>query len=555
MTPRLRLCLRTFPLTVASLAVLLTPVTAQRASTAPTERPPRPRLVVVLVVDQMRADYVTLYGKQWKAGLHEIFSHGASFTEAAYPYAATKTCAGHSTIGTGTLPSTHGMVDNEWYDLPSRSYVTCTEDPSAQSMLYPAGTGTEHHSAMRLRVPTMSEQLAQQFKGRIVSIAGKARSAIGLGGHGGSSATIVWLEDAGSWATSSKLARERSPDVARFVKARPAMALGASATWSRFLPEAAYLFPDAAAGEPADNVFPHVFADPIRTARTTTTLEEFWGRTPALDNYLGALGSSLVSDLGLGKGSGTDFLGIGFSALDLVGHTYGPRSHEVQDVLARLDQTIGQLLSLLDRVVGRERYVLALSADHGVSALPEQTPGTPDAGRIVSLLPTATAIDGALRAALGPGRFVEAIAGAQIYFRPGVVDRIKASPAAIKAVESVVAGTNGLLGGYWGWDLAASTATSDLLLTKLRRSYMAGRSGDLTILMKPGWVLGAGANHGTPHDYDSRVPVVFYGAGIKPGQYTGPATPVDIAPTLAHLVGLTLSRTDGEVLRDAIAAP
>ncbi|MCC7009273.1 MAG: alkaline phosphatase family protein [Acidobacteria bacterium] len=537
-------------------AVLSWPsLSAQAPGAATPAVPAPPRLVVVVAVDQMRADYVSMYGAHWKAGLHEIFNNGAYFVDAAYPYGGTKTCAGHSSIGTGTVPATHGMIDNEWYDVETRAFVTCTEDATAQSMRFPIGSGNEHHSGARLLVPTLAEQVAEQRHGRVVSVAGKARSAIGLGGHGGPNAVIVWQEDSGSWATSSRLARVRSPEIVRFVRARPAFSLG-DQTWGRFLPEASYRFEDAAPGEPADNTFPHLFADPIRTARTTQTIEDFWARTPALDNYIGALASSLVADLGLGqRPAATDVLTVGFSALDLVGHTYGPRSHEVQDVLARLDQTIGQLLSLLDRAVGRDRYVLALSADHGVAPLPEQAAAGTDAGRITSLLPTGRAIDGALRAALGPGRYVEAISSTSFYFRPGVLDRIKATPAAANAVQSVLLGTKGVQAMYWSWDLASATPTTDPVLAMMRKSYMARRSGDLVIVLKPLWVLGTEANHGSPHDYDTHVPVAFYGAGVKAGRYGGPATPIDIAPTLARLAGIRLARTDGQVLSDALTRP
>ena len=340
-------------------------------------------------------------------------------------------------------------------------------------------------------------------------------------------------------------------------------------TWERAKPEASYKYTDRAPGEPADRgTFPHLFNEPVRLSDNTASILGSWDETPLADEYLGALAEHLITEERLGQRQTTDFLGVGFSALDVIGHIYGPRSHEVQDVLIRLDATIGRLLALLDAKVGRDRYVLAFSSDHGVAAMPEQTFPAPDGGDAsasgrgggrggaigrVTAGNVANAVEAALDKQFGRGHYVEALATPYLYFVPGVLERIRSDSSAMKAVEAAVLGVRGMSRVYWSADIAATTPTTDRLLIGLRRSYYAGRSGDLAIVYERNWTGPTGVNHGSQQDYDTRVPVAFLGAGIAPGQHAGAASPVDIVPTLSTLTGVRMSRTDGRVLREALA--
>jgi hypothetical protein len=398
-----------------------------------------------------------------------------------------------------------------------------------------------------------------------VSLSLKARSAIGLGGHGGADSTIVWKEDgAVTFATSSALAKAASPALDAFVRSHP-VSLKQFETWDRAKPEASYKYTDQAPGEPANRgTFPHLFNDPVRLSDTTASILDSWDGTPAADEYLGAMAEHLITEEKLGQRQTTDFLAVSFSTLDIVGHDYGPRSHEVQDVLLRLDATIGRLLAVLDAKVGRDRYVLAFSSDHGVAMLPEQVFPAPAGGRgaggggvtgRVTAANVANAVEAALDKHFGRGHYVEALAVPYLYFVPGVLERIRANPSAVQAVEAAVVGVRGIAKSYWTADIAATTDTSDPTLIGLRRSYYAGRSGDLAIVYERNWTGATGANHGSPQDYDRRVPLAFLGAGITSGQHAVAASPVDIVPTLSAITGVRMSRTDGRVLREALADP
>jgi len=508
-----------------------------------------PRLLVLFVVDQLRADYLDWYGSQWTQGFKRLTTEGALFPRAKYPYAITRTCAGHASIGTGVVPAKHGMIDNEWYDAAQHAFVACTLDRAASPVGFGGQPGAEHHSGAGLRVPTLADELLRQrASARVVSIALKARSAIGLGGRGGPRAMAVWEEDSGTWATSSAFTRTPWPEVDTFVRTHPSSAARGQ-TWERRLPPASYRNEDDGRGELAPGTFPHRLVPPAGGSFVTV-----WDMSPFSDAYLGEMAESLVERLKLGQQDGPDLLAIGFSALDFVGHSYGPRSHEVQDVLVRLDEVIGRLMSVLDRTVGRDRYVLALTSDHGVALLPEQAAAaTGVAGGRLGVNTLGLAIDIALGSELGGRPFIEAITSSYVHFRPGVLDRIRANASAMRAVEAAAQSVPGVERVYWSWDLAASTPTVDPFLTGLRKSYVAGRSGDLAFLPLANWVVaGGGTQHGSMHPYDTEVPLLLFGAGVRPGRYTTAATPLDLAPTLATLGGIALPNVDGRVLREAL---
>ena len=523
------------------------------AATAEVQvRPDPPRLVVVLVVDQFRADYVQTYGHQWTQGLRRIFDRGAVFRRAAYQYAGSITCPGHATIGTGTMPFVHGMIGNNWYDRSVRRTILCSADPDAKSVAFGGGLGVERHGPMSLMAPAYADELRRQAKRqpKIVSISLKPRSAIGLGGHGGPGTMVIWEEDNGAWATSDRYTKTPWPEVDSYV-AGHAIARSYGKTWTRLLPEQAYLYADDAPGEntpiPWSRTFPHPIESPSGAA--DNLFISAWERSPLSDEYLADLAIHLLEKLAMGTQAGTDMLAVSFSTLDFVGHEYGPRSHEVQDVLARLDVTIGRLLAAIERVAGTN-YVLALSADHGVATLPEQLDGK--GGRLSSNV-IRQAAEAALAKALGPGTHVATLVESQLSLAPGAYERLREKPGAVESVKQAMAAVNGVGLVYSADDLTSTSATDDPMLRAWRLSYYKGRSGDFVFSPRENFLTRAtGTTHGTPYDYDVRVPVVLFGSRIRTGQFDPAASPVDIAPTLASLTGVTLKQTNGRVLSEAI---
>lgn len=535
---------RTVLLTIAVLAATL----AQPILWA--QEPPR--LVLLLSIDQMRNDYIDKYGSHWTGGLRRLVTQGARFVQAAYPYLNTVTCAGHATMSTGTFPSTHGMVLNAWWDRAAGKEVACTDDASVQSISYHSpGAKSGGNSASLLRTHTFADELRGQASRppHIVTVSMKPRSAIMLAGRQGDA--VLWYESAGGFTTSTAFTDRPTPFVEAFVKANP---LDLDGEWTKLLPESDYLDTDDAVGEQAPAGWTKTFPHAIRSKTTDGREIINWAWTPRADAYLARFALSAVDALKMGQTPGIDYLAVSFSVLDGVGHNFGPRSHEVQDVLFRLDRTIGELLDGLDKRVGAGRYVVALTGDHGVAPVPEQAARLGlDSGR-VDLRAVAARIEELLSARLGPGQYVSRVEYTDLYFAPGVFDKLRANEAILREVIAAIAGVPGIARVLRSDHLMDPEASDDPVVKAARLSQFAGRSGDLVLVPKAYWLMSTGTTtHGTYYGYDQHVPVVLFGAGIRPGRYWQAASPADIAPTLAALCGITMARTDGHVLADALS--
>ena len=539
---------------------------------AQTPSPATPRLVVLLAVDQMRADYLTMPRSNWRAGLRRLLTEGAVFERSEYPYMNTVTCAGHSTIGTGAFPRTHGMTLNGWYDRTRKVSVSCNDDPDAPVISYRAAdkaaaatdqkaqesekaaasakTGT---SAKPLLAPTLADELRAKHPGaRVVSISMKARSAIGLAGHGGTA--ITWIDDtAASFATSRAFSTGPVPEVAAFLK-QDRYETEAGRTWALRDPAESYYYPDANIGaRPGGGrtgLFPH------RVAGVKGPDAQFftnWQTSPYSDAYLVRMASALIDAYKLGQRDTTDFLGVSLSALDLVGHGFGPESREVEDMVRRLDDTIGALLDHLDRTVGRGRWSLGFSSDHGVAAIPVTT----GAGRITTD-DVRDRIEEVLITRYGvrkEGNYVASVTFNYVYFTEGVWDRLKADAPTYAAIEKAVLGVPGMVRLLRSDRLSASSDDRDVRSAAL--SWYPGRSGDIILVGRVNWYFGprgdpSGTTHGTSHPYDRRVPVILLGAGVKPGRYAGTASPADVAPSLGQIIGVPMPKAEGRVLREAL---
>jgi predicted AlkP superfamily pyrophosphatase or phosphodiesterase len=404
-------------------------------------------------------------------------------------------------------------------------------------------------------VPTLADELRRQHAARVVSLSLKARSAIMMAGHGGDA--VVWRSDAlDAWESSTMFSEAATPAVQAFLDANP-IAADYGRVWDLLLPEERYTEPDNGDGEAPPkgwtSRFPHVLKG---DADDTEPDEEFfmqWERSPMADAYLGRFGAALADALELGKRGGPDVLAISFSAPDLIGHAFGPASREVRDVFAHLDRTIGVLFDHLDRSVGRDNYVVAFSADHGVTPLPEQARAAGQPGGRLNASRLTEEIERFAATAVGPGRYVTRISGNDVYFEPGMYQRLVDRPAALHGVLQLLSAQSGIARVFTSAELRTGATSSDQLLRAAALSYVPGRSGDLVLALRAGYMFAAtGTTHGNASADDQHVPLLFTGAGIKPGIYREPATPADLAPTVAALFGASLPHAEGRVLRAAI---
>jgi predicted AlkP superfamily pyrophosphatase or phosphodiesterase len=516
-------------------------------------QPSTPRLLVILVADQFRADYLDRYQHRWRLGFRTLLDEGARFTRAAYPYFSTSTCGGHTTIATGALPRTHGIIQNRWWQRDEKLVVNCMEDASVAHVSYgaPAPSGS---SPARILVPTLADELRTQRPGsRVVALSLKARGAIPLAGKAGDA--VVWFDEPGlAFVTSRAFAAEPVPAVRAFIaRDPPERDLGRS--WTLRDADETYRYTDFGMGERPkagwSALFPHALLG--KTKAIDGRFFGRWQQTPFADAYLGRMADALIDDFQLGQRGVTDYLAISFSALDLLGHDFGPESREVEDLLIRLDATLGVVLQKLDARLGRDNYVVALTADHGVASIPEQTGGGRIANEDIHQLLERVLTDRWGAPTQPP--YVAYVGGGAVYFSDGVFDRLQADAAAMQAVTRALLSVPGMMRVLRSDQL--SERRPDALVTAAAGGYTPARSGDLLLVPERKWVIelrdeNDATTHGTFYDYDRDVPLLLRGHRVRRGRYAAPASPADIAPTLAHLAGVTLQNAEGRVLREAI---
>jgi len=523
----------------------------------------RPKLIVMIVVDQMRADYVDKLPGQWSGGLKRLVDEGAWFRSAAYPYAATETCVGHSTISTGAFPASHGMVANAWWDRDEQKMVACTSDPNVKNVAYAGRLTQGGDSAWRMKLPAFAEELKFQSgrETRVVTFSLKARSAITLAGHKADAAT--WMDTStGAWVTSAPYGV--MPFIESLVVQHP-VTEDFGKSWTLTLPKTSYFYEDEGTGERAPDgwttTFPHELHGKQGATAPDAAFYEQWATSPFADTYLTKMAEAAVDSLNLGRSTGTDYLGLSYSSVDYVGHAFGPRSWEIQDILIRLDKDLGELFTHLDQKVGKGNYIVALTGDHGVAPIPADMKTTGVDAGVLNLVELKDKIERALGPFNYPDPSVARISGNDVYFSHGAYEKLKQDAPARKALTEVVDKMPGIAGIFWADELSSGWKNVSATRMAAELSYFPGRSGDLYILQQPYWLTDSwveatkmhnGTGHGTAYYYDQRVPILLMGIGVKPGEYFDAATPADIAPTFGVLTGVTLATRDGRVLSEAL---
>lgn len=517
---------------------------------------PGPRLVVVIVIDQFRPDYLERFRSHFgKKGFRLLLQAGASFSQARYLHAATLTCPGHATVLTGSHAQVNGIISNVWYDAAADRAMYCAADTSVSLI----GVQTEGRSPRNLIGSTVGDELKRATSGRakVVTVAGKDRSAIMLGGHRADGA--YWMED--TLFVSSTHYMKELPGWARGFNASGAVGAYSGKSWGRFLPRAAYaaLGPDDAEGEQGDvsssRTFPHRLGE-SSSARFADALES----SPYHNEIIADFAMRAVTEEGLGLDEVPDLLAIGFSANDLIGHAYGPDSHEVMDVTVRTDRLLGRFLGFLDRTVGLRNVVIVLTADHGVAPLPERVNRLNPGAGAARLDPTVlvTAAETALRTRFGNpagGSWVARLAQPWIYLN---IPRLERERHSVGEAEQVAQAAVSQIPGV----SIALTATElrqprkRPVPTAAALSFYAPRSGNVYYELTPYVVPGptrVGTTHGSPWSYDTRVPLLWLGASIKAGVYQGAASITDIAPTLAAILGIPApDGSEGRVLQEIL---
>jgi len=517
-----------------------------------------PRLAVVISIDQCRADYLERFRPWFVAdGFRRLLEQGVVFTEAHFRHAMTATAPGHSTIMTGVHANIHGVIANEWFELQLGRSVASIEDPAAplvgapRAAALPAGAGdTEASGSPRaLLAPTVGDELKLRYgtQCRVIAMANKDRAAILMGGR---------LADAAYWMhagqiVTSRYYREALPEWVEKFNAEDHIDRAFGHTWDRLLDKSLYdsvQGPDDAAGEESRHGLGTTFPRKVDGGQPALGPEFYnaYRLDPHGSVVLGLLAQRAVVAEQLGRHAMPDLLCVGFSQIDYAGHSFGPDSHEVMDSVLRLDRVIAELLQFLDREIGAGRYVVVLTADHGVPPLPERVAafnrGVP-AGRLD--YPALTrSVESALTAAFGAPAD-----GATWTVRDSYGYRLIPATLAARGVTSSSAQVvvkSALLRSpqvafVWTRDeLLGRVPAQGPYLEEWRLSFNAARSQDVIFSPAP-YVVDrspSGSNHGTPYDYDNHVPLVWFGAGLKPAVRHERVGTDAIAPTLAKILSV-----------------
>jgi predicted AlkP superfamily pyrophosphatase or phosphodiesterase len=545
---------------LAALAALVIAPRPAHAATGATEAP-RPRLVVVIVMDQLRGDYLTRFRPFFgERGFNRFLEQGAWFTQGRYQNAITKTCAGHAVVMTGSYAATNGIVGNEWWNPATRQEEYCAHDPAAKLI----GIERPGRSPRNLIGSTVGDvlKLSNVGRSRVVTVGGKDRSAIMLGGRLADAA--YWMED--TLFVTSSYYRKDLPDWARRFNASGKVTGYFGKRWERSLPVDAYRvqgaddIPEERDKGGMGRTFPHPLG--AGEARPGPRFIEALETSPFHNDIVADFAMAAVRNERLGRGDVPDLLGISFSANDRVGHAYGPDSHEVMDMMIQSDRLLERLFAFLDQEVGLEHTLVVLSADHGVAPLPEfvnrQFPG---AGAMRMHPRTVLeAAEGAMTARYGaPGegrRWIGYHKNPQLYLDEQLLAERKINVAeAEEAVRRAVEALPGIFAAHTSTELArarAAGSTSAILL-----SFHPERSGHVLYVTRPYVIEDSnpnGTDHGTPWSYDQSVPIVWYGAGIRPGVYHSDAFVADIAPTLSAILQIDRpAGASGRVLSDALS--
>ncbi|MEO6526883.1 MAG: alkaline phosphatase family protein [Gemmatimonadaceae bacterium] len=519
---------------VTACAFLLALLGPARAADAQA-RPKKPTLLVLVTIDQFRADYLERFGPQMRGGIARLVRGGASFTNAHHDHAITETAPGHATLLSGRYPRSTGITMNR----------IGVADSAAPLLANAFGTGA---SPTRFVGTTLVDWLrAADGRSKALSVSMKDRGAILPIGR--SRSDVYWYSPDGHF-TTSKYYRDSLPSwVSAFNDRGMAYAYGGRA-WKLLLPDSAYAERDSVDVEAggSDFTFPHVLPGDGYDASSIVRA------TPFIDELTVAFALEGVAALRLGAGPQTDLLAVSLSATDVIGHTYGPDSREMHDEVLRVDRAIGQLLDSLYRMRDSATVTVVLTSDHGVGTIPELAPPS------VQPRPVRASLYGLL----GPIRMGMAAAKLDTFAIDldqdlVLIDRDAFRKAHVNAdsVLDVLAAALKRAPGVRRVDrfsaLLADTLR-DEVARKWSHQFPATAQIALIITLTPLSTWGGNvASHGTVYDYDTHVPLIFYGAGARPGRFSEFVRTVDLAPTLAALAGVKpTERLDGVVLKQAI---
>lgn len=517
------------------------------------------RLVVVVVFDQMRGDYLTRWPGLFEAdGFEKVKREGVWYSNARLPYACSSTGPGHASIGTGAPPSVHGIVENRWYDRATGEMVYCAATPTARRVPEPPTPEKEPASVSpeRLLVPGVAARLtAADPTARVFSLSLKDRAAVLMAGKCKDAGVYCFDSAVGKFHTSSQYRTDLPPWVTRFNKPRDASPADVwfHRRWDRLLPPDKYTGDDDATGEGRGvNGMGQTFPHPLK-GKLEVPAKGFYDAvetSPFGNDLLWEFARECLEAEGLGRRGTTDLLYLSFSSNDLIGHAWGPDSHEVQDITARSDRLIADMIRHLDETVGRANYTLVVTADHGVAPLPEQTAGAERFEPAADLEQLGKALDetfGPLGDKPGgaPELWVKKLNYPDLYLSEALLVAEGKPRADVENYIAQWAANRPHLLAAFPRSVLAGPPLADPLARRVQLGWHPARSGDVVLVHKPFLLPGKNtggysvAGHGTPHDYDTHVPLLAFGAGVpRLGERKEPTSSLALAAIVCRSLGI-----------------
>jgi hypothetical protein len=490
------------------------------ASLLPAD-PPKPKLMLAIVIDQFRYDYLTRFRQEYHSGFDRLLTHGAVFTNARYQHFPTVTAVGHSTFLSGATPALSGIIGNEWYDREEGKTVTSVSDPNS-SLLGGAQSATGS-SPRRLLVDTVGDELkiSNGAKSKVIGVSLKDRAAILPAGHMANGA--YWFDArSGHFVSSTFYFADLPQWVKDFNGANPADQYKGAHFLAKTLPTESPALYSAIDASPFGNEMIERFAE------TALQAEQ------------------------LGKRGVTDILCVSFSSNDYVGHASGPDSPEVHQISIETDRLLGKLFQAVNQAVGLDNALIVLTADHGVAPLPEKDAERRMPGGRMPQGALGKAIQDRLAKTFGEGNWVANNAEQGIYLNWDLIAQRRIPHAVVDDMAAEAAWTVPHVFRVYTREQLMNGGMEDSVARLVANGYYPRRGADIEVLLEPYWIFSqSGATHGAIFGYDTHVPVIFMGAGIKPGRYNNSIVVNDVAPTLATILDVeTPSGSVGRVLTE-----
>ncbi len=502
-----------------------------------------PKLVVGIIVDQMRYDYISkYYDKYSENGFKKILKQGFNCKNTNYSYSPTYTGPGHASVYTGTTPAYHGIVGNNWFVRDSSKIIYVTDDPSTSTVGSPSVKAGKM-SPRNMLSSTIGDEvrLYTNMKSKVISVSLKDRGAILPGGH--LSNGSYWFDsESGNFITSTYYKKELPKWVVNFNSRHLSDSL-LSKPWTTLLPITQYTesveddspFEGLYKGE-TKPVFPHNLP-----AMFSKTDYEVLRSTPFGNSIVKDIALAALKAENLGNSEQTDFLAISFSATDYIGHKMGPQSIELEDTYLRLDRDLADILSYLENSYGKDNFLLFLTADHAAAYVPAELMSYKmNAGYFITKV-FADSLKHTLNTLYKDTNLVSCIMNNEIYLNHKLIKQKKLSLQSIQEeIASYLLTVKGVANAYTSYELNGAVLKNKFG-AMIQNGFYIKRSGDIAFMLEPAWLddfSHTGTSHGSTYTYDTHVPLLWYGWNIKPGSNSQPIDITDIAPTVAAFLNI-----------------